>query len=140
MARTAGLSRKCPPHTRASLLQAAPGGLGERRDSLRPSPPTLGTSPVRADLVIRAPLNVPTGSTRRERRPRSRPCSAVPRGAVLLRARGLSRPSASFSDPRTPLAKIRHATLAQALRSPPGPGLAYPLFSAPDPTPSVLYL
>ena len=59
-ARTAGLSRKCPPHTRASLLQAAAGGPGGRRDSLRPSPPTprtspARTSPVRADLVIRAP-------------------------------------------------------------------------------------
>jgi len=93
-----------------------------------PSPPRPRTSPVRADLVIRAPLNVPAPSPRRERRPRSRPCSVVPRAAVLLRARGLSRPSASFFDPQTRLTKIRRATLAQVPRSPLGPRLGYPPF------------
>ena len=89
------------------------------RDSLRPSPPTPRGSPVRADLGIRAPLHVPADSPRRERRPCSRPCGVVPRSAVLLRARGLSRPSASFPDPRARLARIRRATLAQVPRSPP---------------------
>ena len=110
----------------APLVRASGPCAPSRRDSLRPSPPPPRTSPARSDLVICAPLNVPTGSPRRARTPRSRPCRGVPRGAVLLRARGLPRPSGSLADPQTRLAKSRRATLAQVPRSPPGPGLGSP--------------
>ena len=86
----------------ALLFRASSRCALSRRDSLRPSPPTPRTSPARADLVIRARFNVPTGSTRRVRRPRSRRCRAVPRGAVLLRARGLPHPSGLAQVPRSP--------------------------------------